>query len=75
MCVTSQKKSVNSTFLGTPKKSDFFAGLEEGDPGSGNEPHLKMVFATAATEGPGAVGFTNFVGSGDMLLSPQELMT
>lgn len=70
---TSRKKSVNSTFLGTPRKSDFFAGLEEGDQGSGNEAYLKMVFAMAATEGPGAVGFTNFVSSGDLLLSPPEL--
>lgn len=73
VCLTSRKKSVNSTFLGTPRKSDFFAGLEEGDQGSGNEPYLKMVFATAATEGPGAVEFINFVGSGDLFLSSPEL--
>lgn len=74
VCLTSRKKSVNSTFLGTPRNSDFFASWEEGDQGSGKEPYLKMIFAAAATEGPGAVGFTNFVGSGDLLLSPPELM-
>lgn len=50
VCLTSRKKSVNSTFLGTPRNSDFFAGLEEGDQGSGYEPYLKMIFAAAPTE-------------------------
>lgn len=50
VCLTSWKKSVNSTFLGTPRNSDFFAGLEEGDQGSGYEPYLKMIFAAAPTE-------------------------
>lgn len=50
VCLTSQKKSVNSTFLGTPRNSDFFASLEEGDQGSGYEPYLKMIFAAAPTE-------------------------
>lgn len=40
---------------------------------SNNESHLKVIFAAAVTEDPGAAGLTNFIGYGDLPLSPPEL--